>query len=49
MNDLIPEAKGIMIDTANENNVKLYEKWGWELKAEVKFYELKKYFLWKDK
>lgn len=43
-----PEAQGILIDTANENNVKLYEKWGWELKAEVDFYLIKKYFLWKD-
>ncbi|RPI19868.1 MAG: N-acetyltransferase [Ignavibacteriae bacterium] len=44
-----PEAQGILIDTANENNVKLYEKWGWELKAAVDFYQIKKYFLWKDK
>ena len=44
-----PTAKGILIDTANENNVKLYKKWGWELKAAADFYEIKKYFLWKEK
>lgn len=44
-----PTAAGILIDTANKNNVKLYEKWGWELKATLDFYDIKKYFLWKNK
>jgi GNAT superfamily N-acetyltransferase len=42
-----PLAEGIAIDTANESNVKLYEKWGWELKAVKDFYTIKKYFMWK--
>ena len=44
-----PSAKGILVDTANENNIKLYEKWGWVLKKTVEFYSIKKYFMWRDK
>ena len=44
-----PDANGVLLDTVNENNVKLYEKWGWELKKEVNFHTLKKYFMWRGK
>jgi ribosomal protein S18 acetylase RimI-like enzyme len=43
-----PKAKGILIDTANENNIILYEKWGWVLKKTVKFYTIMKYFMWRE-
>ncbi len=43
-----PEAKGIVIDTANENNVARYEKWGWELKASGNFYSIKYFVFWID-
>jgi GNAT superfamily N-acetyltransferase len=44
-----PTAKGTVIDTANEKNVRLYEKWGWELKMTLSFYEIKKFFMWRAK
>lgn len=44
-----PAAEGILIDSANTNNVKLYEKWGWELKQARDFYSIKKYFMWRNK
>jgi ribosomal protein S18 acetylase RimI-like enzyme len=44
-----PAAKGILIDTANINNVTLYEKWGWELKASFDFYTIKVYAMWRNK
>lgn len=43
------EANGILIDTANLNNVKMYRRWGFELMEIKDFYELKKYFLWREK
>jgi GNAT superfamily N-acetyltransferase len=43
-----PEVKGILIDTANKENITLYEKWGWELKQTTDFYSIKKYFMWKE-
>jgi ribosomal protein S18 acetylase RimI-like enzyme len=53
LNDLIkhceshPKAKGILIDTANENNIAMYEKLGWALKTTIPFYDINKYFLWR--
>jgi GNAT superfamily N-acetyltransferase len=43
-----PIAKGILIDTANINNVTLYEKWGWKLKASLDFYSIKVYSMWRN-
>lgn len=39
-------AKGIVIDTANENNVPTYIKWGWQLKKTGTFYEIKYFAFW---
>ena len=36
-----PEARGIVIDTANEINVATYKKWGWELKVTGYFHNIK--------
>ncbi len=42
-----PGSRGILIDTANRHNIKLYEKHGWELRDKVPFYNMNKYFLWR--
>ncbi len=42
-------AQGIIIDTANENNIKLYEKWGWVLKGVYNFYTIKSFAFWRGK
>lgn len=42
-------AEGILIDTANGKNLKLYSSLGWELKQTLPFYDIMKYFLWRKK
>jgi len=44
----IYKVKGILIDTANENNLAIYEKFGWVLKSTIPFYGINKFFLWRD-
>jgi hypothetical protein len=39
-------AKGIVIDTANENNVSTYLKWGWQLKKTGVFHNIKYFAFW---
>jgi len=39
-------ARGIIIDTANEKNVKTYLKWGWQLKTSGMFYDIKYFAFW---
>jgi len=41
-----PLSKGVLIDTANEDNVRLYEKWGWKLMNVKEFYGIKAYSMW---
>jgi ribosomal protein S18 acetylase RimI-like enzyme len=41
-------AKGILIDTAKENNLAIYEKFGWVLKSTIPFYDINKFFLWRE-
>ena len=43
-----PTAKGIVIDTANPDNILLYKKWGFELKATIDFYNIKSYAMWRE-
>jgi GNAT superfamily N-acetyltransferase len=40
-------AKGIVIDTANPDNLSLYKKWGFALKATIDFYDIKSYAMWR--
>ena len=41
-------SKGILLDTANKNNVAIYEKFGWTLKSTLPFYDINKFFLWRE-
>jgi GNAT superfamily N-acetyltransferase len=42
------ECRGILIDTANPDNIEMYKRWGFELKETKDFYKIKKYFMWKQ-
>lgn len=44
-----PEAELIAIDTTNEKNVPLYQKWGWKLNASFDFYDIKVFSMWRGK
>jgi ribosomal protein S18 acetylase RimI-like enzyme len=44
-----PDAEIIAIDTTNEENVLLYQKWGWKLNASFDFYDIKVYSMWMGK
>lgn len=44
-----PDAEIIAIDTTNEKNVPLYQKWGWKLNARFNFYDLKIFSMWRGK
>jgi ribosomal protein S18 acetylase RimI-like enzyme len=43
-----PASWGIVIDTANPDNVPLYQKWGFVLKATIDFYDIKSYAMWRE-